>query len=96
MTEIKTLPQNCKFEKKLFMSEVEKKMVESYASILNSLSGEAKQELIAIFSKSITSQTTAGENLDIAFDGFIPEKSAEEIIEDLRTSRHFREKDLSF
>ncbi len=78
------------------MSDVEKKMVAGYASMLNGLSKEAKQELIDVLSKSITNETGSDESLDSAFSGFIPEKSAEEIIEDLRNSRQFREKDLNF
>ena len=78
------------------MSEFEKKMVSGYASMLKGLSKEAKQELINVLSNSIASEPHPDKKLDSAFDGFIPEKTAEEIIEDLRNSRHFREKDLRF
>ena len=63
--------------------------------MLPGLSKEAKQELINVLSQSLIVVTDQQpHNSD--FDGFIPEKTAEEIIDDLRASRHFREKDLSF
>lgn len=78
------------------MSEVEKKVVAGYASMLRGLSKEAKQELINVLSESLTEEADHPQQRHLDFDGFIPEKTAEEIIEDLRSSRHFREKDLSF
>ena len=77
------------------MSEVETKIVAGYASMLRGLSREAKQELINVLSESLSVETNKVESISDV-QGFIPEKTAEEIIADLRNSRHFREKDLSF
>ncbi|HEX8315428.1 MAG TPA: hypothetical protein VF609_10560 [Flavisolibacter sp.] len=78
------------------MSEAEKKIVAGYASLLGGLSKEARLELINVLSKSLANEINLHDRIPQNFDGFISEKSAEEIIEDLRTSRQFHEKDLNF
>ena len=77
------------------MSEVEEKVVASYASVLRNLSTEAKQQLISVLTQSLA-DSADDQNLQEDFGGYIPEKTAEEIIADLRAARHFCEKDLSF
>lgn len=78
------------------MSELEKRTVADYASLLKGLSKEVKQELIHVLSQSLESNESAKETDNPTRFAFIAEKSVEEIIDDLRNSRHFREKDLSF
>ncbi len=77
------------------MSEVEKTIVADYAKALEKLSTEAKQHLISVLTQSLT-DSADDQNLQEDFGGYIPEKTAEEIIADLKAARHFREKDLSF
>ena len=79
------------------MSELEKKLVASYAKALQNFSEEAKAELIRLLSTpSPESEDFNEENFYSSFGEWSSEKSSEEVIAEIRSARRFRDKDLSF
>lgn len=79
------------------MSELEKKIVASYAKAMESLSDEAKGELIRLLSQpSKRNEENIEKEFWETFGSWPSNKSAEEIIAEIRGARHFRDKDLSF
>ncbi|MCL1850642.1 MAG: hypothetical protein FWF70_04475 [Bacteroidetes bacterium] len=64
----------------------ERNMIESYYAVLNNLSVPCKIELTERLLKSLKNET---ENIALITDEFIPEKSAEQIIKELRAHRNF-------
>jgi hypothetical protein len=64
----------------------EKNMIESYSSILSNLSTPAKIELMERLLKSLRKEHGM---IDEPKGEFIPEKSAEQIISEIRTNRNF-------
>lgn len=65
-------------------------LIDNYFGLLSSLSKENKLRLIARLSNSIAEETLADENLADKFYGaFKSEKSAEDIIKEIRESRTF-------
>jgi len=64
----------------------ERNMIESYSAVLSSLSVPSKIELIERLLKSLKNEP---EKTALPADEFIPEKSAEQIIAELRESRSF-------
>jgi hypothetical protein len=65
-------------------------LVDNYFRLLNSLSRENKIKLIAKLSNSIIDVLPENENaIDKFFGAFKSEKSAEEIIKEIRDSRTF-------
>ena len=65
-------------------------LIDNYYGLLRSLSKENKIKLIAKLSDSIIEETTENENLiDKFFGAFKSEKSAEELIKEIRDSRTF-------
>jgi len=65
-------------------------LIDNYYGLLSSLSKENKIKLIAKLSDSIIEETTENENLvDKFFGAFESEKSAEELIKEIRDSRTF-------
>ena len=68
------------------MSHTEKYIVETYSGLFEGLSSLSKLELIENLSKS----------LNKSFGAFASDKSAEEIIEEIRLSRKFRKKEINF
>ncbi len=75
------------------MTFVDKNIVESY---LEGLSSDDKLELIERLAKSLKAGKKKREKKKNPFEGFIPEKSAEEIITDLRSARKFRKREIEF
>lgn len=72
-------------------------LIDNYFGLLRSLSRENKIKLIAKLSNSIVEEGTEKENdIDRFFGAFKSEKSAEEIIKDIRASRKFNHKIESF
>jgi hypothetical protein len=65
------------------MTDIEKGMVESCSIIFSKLNHTGKLELMKRLLSSIKNDQTT------LFDDFIPEKSAEEIISEIRSSRSF-------
>jgi hypothetical protein len=64
----------------------ERNMVESYSAVLSSLSVPCKIELMERLLKSMKNEP---KEMILPSDEFIPEKSAEQIIAELRESRNF-------
>lgn len=80
------------------MSELEKTVVASYAKALENLSDEAKAELIKLLQRPSDVDKKKKEELFYSsFGGWNDwDKSTEEIVAEIRGSRRFRDKDLSF
>ena len=67
----------------------DKFLVESYSSVLSNLNFPCKVELMERLIKSLKNQTKETKETTFSTSDFIPEKSAEQIITDLRNSRSF-------
>lgn len=79
------------------MSYTDRIIVETYSGLFEGLSSANKIELIESLSKSLKTELTAKENTFYkSFGAFSTEKSAEEIIADIRLSRKFRDKEIKF
>ena len=75
------------------MSTFEFNVIESYFGLLKNLTPDRKQELIARLSKSIkTSQKNHKESLKSLFGAFLSDKSADELIEEIKSARNFNRK----
>ena len=65
-------------------------LIDNYFGLLSSLSSENKLKLIAKLSNSIINEATDNDNIvDKFFGAFKSEKSAEELIKEIRESRTF-------
>jgi len=64
-------------------------MLESYSAMISGLSIPCKIELMERLIKMLKNET---KEYAMPTDEFIPEKTAEQIITELRESRHFRER----
>ncbi len=79
------------------MSYADKHIVETYSGLFEGLSSDNKLELIETLSKSLKSKDKSKEeSFYKSFGAWISDKSAEEIIADIRSSRRFRKKDIKF
>ena len=79
------------------MTYTDKHIVEVYSGLLKGLSSESKAELIQSLSKSLKAEKKDIEGKFYkSFGAFASEKSAEEIIEDIKSSRKFRKKEIKF
>jgi hypothetical protein len=79
------------------MTFTDRHIVEAYSGLLEGLSSESKAELIKSLSESLKSEKKNTENnFYNSFGAFASEKSAEEIIADIKSSRKFRKKEINF
>lgn len=79
------------------MTFTEKHIVETYSGLLEGLSPESKSEIIESLSKSVKSGKKNKESdFYKSFGAFATEKSAEEIIAEIKSSRKFRKKEIKF
>lgn len=79
------------------MSYADKHIVETYSILFDGLSSLSKIELIEKLTKSLKREKTVKEDVFFkSFGAFSNEKSAEEIISDLKSSRKFRNKEIKF
>lgn len=79
------------------MSYADKHIVRSYSVLFEGLSSLSKIELIEQLSKSLkTEKKSKDEDFYKSFGGFVSDKSAEEIVEEIKASRKFRKKDITF
>lgn len=79
------------------MSYTDRIIVETYSGLFEGLSSLNKIELIESLSKSLKTELTTKENTFYkSFGAFSTEKSAEEIISDIKSSRTFRDKEIKF
>jgi hypothetical protein len=83
------------------MTAVTKNIIDTYSKLFEGLDSFTKLELIKRLSKSLKKEkaskdkTFREKSLLNAFDSFPADKSAEEIIAEIKASRNFREKDLT-
>ena len=79
------------------MSYTERYIVETYSNLFEGLSSLSKIELIESLSKSLkVEKTFKDDRFFKSFGAFDSEKSAEEIIEQIKLSRKFRKKEIKF
>lgn len=79
------------------MSHTEKYIVETYSGLFEGLSSLSKLELIENLSKSLKVEKNTKDTLFYkSFGAFASDKSAEEIIVEIRLSRKFRKKEIIF
>ena len=79
------------------MSYTDRHIVETYSGLFEGLSSMSKIELIASLSKSLkTEKTTKDSKFYKSFGAFSSDKSAEELIADIKLSRKFRNKEINF
>lgn len=79
------------------MSELEKTVVASYAKAMENLIVESKVKLIALLSKpSDADEDKIDKEFWDSFGSWPSDKSAEEIIAEIRSARLFRDRDVSF
>ena len=77
------------------MSYTDKHIVEAYSELFEGLSYLNKLELIESLSKSLKTENTRKEkDFYKSFGAFSSERSAEDIISELKSSRNFRNKDI--
>lgn len=77
------------------MSHAEKHIVDTYSELFDGLSPTSKIELIESLAQSLKTKNKVSEkNFYKSFGAFASDKSAEEIIADIKSSRKFRKKEL--
>ena len=78
------------------MAYTDKHIVEIYSGILERLSDNSKMELIENLSKSLKKKGKPSEPLFYkSFGAFVSDKSAEEIVSDIKSNRRFRRKEIN-
>ena len=79
------------------MTYTGKHIVETYSGLLEGLSLESKTELIKSLTKPLKPEKKNKEtNFYKSFGAFASEKSAEEIIAEIKSSRKFKRKEITF
>ncbi len=79
------------------MTHIDKHIVESYSGLFEGLSSLNKIELIESLSKSLKVETKSKEIAFYkSFGAYGSEKSAEDIVRELKSSRKFRKKEIKF
>jgi hypothetical protein len=79
------------------MTYTDRHIVETYTDLFEGLNPLSKLELIENLSKSLKTEAKRKENLFYkSFGAFASDKSAEEIIADLKANRKFRKKEINF
>jgi len=79
------------------MTYTDKHIVETYSGLFEGLSSISKIELIESLSKSLKADKKSREsNFYKSFGAFASNKSAEEIISDIKLNRKFRKKEIKF
>lgn len=78
------------------MTYTDKHIVETYSGLFEGLSTMNKIELIESLSKSLKTETKTKEDIFFkSFGAFSSEKSAEDVIAEIKSSRKFRNKEIS-
>lgn len=79
------------------MSYTDRHIVETYSGLFEGLSSSNKIELIESLSRSLkTEKTTKDDKFYKSFGAFSAEKTAEEIIANIKSSRTFRNREIKF
>ena len=77
------------------MTYTDKHLVKTYSKLFKGLNDDSKIELIENLSKSLKSKKERKEaSFYESFGAFESEKTAKEIIAEIKSSRKFREKDI--
>ena len=77
--------------------DINKKLVDGYLELLKNLSPNSKLDLISGLSASLKSgKKNKTSSLKSLAGDFIPEKTADEIVDDLKQARNFTRKTESF
>ena len=79
------------------MTFTDKNIIENYYRLFESLNSMSKLELIEKLTKSLKTESKSKENNFFkSFGAFSTEKTSDEIISDLKSSRKFRKKEINF
>lgn len=79
------------------MSYTEKHIIETYSILFNGLSSLSKIELIESLTKSLKKEKVAKtDTFYKSFGAFSNEKTPEEIVIDIKSSRKFKNREISF
>ena len=78
------------------MTTVDKKLLESYWSLFETLSAFNKLKLIERLSNSLQEKVPKKANFYDSFGGFDDKKSPEEIIKEIKSNRTFKNKEIKF
>ena len=79
------------------MSYTDKHIIETYSMLFDGLSSLTKIELIESLTKSLKREKTLkGDTFFKSFGAFGSEKTAEKIVEEIKSSRKFRNKEIKF
>jgi hypothetical protein len=79
------------------MTFTEKNIIENYLGLFENLNSMSKLELIEKLTKSLKSESKSKEsNFYKSFGAFSTEKSSDEIISEIKSSRKFRNKEIKF
>ncbi len=79
------------------MSYTDKHIINSYSNLFEGLSSDNKLGLIESLSKSLKKEKASKESQFYkSFGSFSDEKSAEEIIKEIKANRVFKKKELKF
>jgi hypothetical protein len=76
--------------------DMNKRLVDSYLELFKNLSPKSKLDLISGLSASLKAAKKPSGSLRNLFDEFIPEKSAEQVTEELKKARLFTRTTESF
>lgn len=79
------------------MNYTDKHIIESYSLLFDGLSSLSKIELIESLTKSLKREkTTKKDTFFKSFGSFSSEKTAEEIVLEIKSSRRFKNKEINF
>ena len=79
------------------MNYTDKHIIESYSLLFEGLSSLSKKELIESLTKSLKREkTTKKDTFFKSFGSFSSEKTPEEIVLEIKSSRRFKNKEINF
>lgn len=78
------------------MTVTDKKILESYSDLFEGLSFNNKIELIERLTKSLKVKKSKENNFYKSFGAFTSEKSAEEIVAEIKSNRKFKNTEIKF
>lgn len=78
------------------MTITDKNILESYSDLFEGLSFSNKLELIERLTKSLKVTKSKENNFYKSFGAFSSEKSAEEIVSDIKSNRKFKNSEIKF
>ena len=79
------------------MTFTDKKIIENYFGLFESLNSLSKLELIEKLTKSLKTESKNKENdFYKSYGAFSSEKTSDEIIKEIKSSRKFRNKEIKF